>query len=205
MFKIGAACFGIETAHVKAVVKDMELTDDKNYPDFANGVVEYEGQKIFVVDFGEKLFQKIITPLINAKVTENTPALTPSARVEEARKTGLFSSFVGRKKEKNEKARSDEVLPPSQRRQKSVSGLKMEKCQWVDFILVSFQDGEFAIPIDEVIDIFQISEKNIKPIPLFAVKHMSKNFFKGVFSADEKLVLLLDVGNFFKQETYLTD
>lgn len=205
MFKIGAACFGLEIAQVKAVVKDIALTDDKNYPDFANGVVEYEGQKIFVVDFGEKLFQKITIPFINAKVTENTPSLTPSATVVETRKTERFSSFVGRKKEKNEKVRSDEVLPPSQGRQKSVSGLKMEKCRWVDFLLVSFQDGEFAIPIDEVINIFQISEKDIKPIPPFAVMYMSKNFFKGVFSADDKLVLLLDVGNFFKHETYLTD
>ena len=204
VFKIGAACFGLETAQVKAVVKDIALTDDKNYPDFANGVVEYEGQKIFVVDFGEKLFQQTSTPFTDAKVTENTPSLTPSATVVETRKTELFSSFVGRKKEKNEKVRSDEVLPPSQGRQKSVSGLKMGKCR-VDFLLVSFQDGEFAIPIDEVINIFQISEKDIKPIPPFAVMYMSKNFFKGVFSADEKLVLLLDVGNFFKQETYLTD
>lgn len=170
MFKIGAACFGLETAQVKAVVKDLALTDDKNYPDFANGVVEYEGQKIFVVDFGEKLFQQTITPFIDAKVTENTHSLTPS-----------------------------------QGKQKSVSGVKMEKCRWVDFLLVSFQDGEFAIPIDEVINIFQISEKDIKPIPPFAVMYMSKKFFKGVFSADEKLVLLLDVGNFFKQETSLTD
>lgn len=205
MFKIGAACFGLETAHVKAVVKDIALTDDKNYPDFANGVVEYEGQKLFVVDFGEKLFQQTITPFIDAKVTENTPSFTPSATVVETRKTELFSSFVGRKKEKNEKVRSYEVLPPSQGRQKSVSGLKMAKCRWVDFLLISFQDGEFTIPIDEVINIFQISEKDIKPIPPFAVMYMSKKFFKGVFSADEKLVLLLDVGNFFKQETYLTD
>ena len=163
VFKIGAVCFGLETAQVKAIVKDIALTDDKNYPDFANGVVEYEGQKIFVVDFGEKLFQHTTTPSINAKVTENTPSLTPS-----------------------------------QGRQKSASELKMEKYRWVDFLLVSFQGGEFAIPIDAVINIFQISEKEIKPIPPFAVMYMSNNFFKGVFSADEKLVLLLDIGSFFK-------
>lgn len=76
------------------------------------------------------------------------------------------------------------------------SDKQTEKNCMFDFIVVSFKNNEFMIPIDEVIDIFQISEKDITPIPLFAKKHMHKNFFKGVFRINEKLFLLLDIGHF---------
>ena len=70
---------------------------------------------------------------------------------------------------------------------------RIDKCRETEFIVVSFEGNEFVMPIDEIIDIFPVAEKDILPIPAFAVRHMAKNFFQGVFAVGEKLVLILDV------------
>ena len=70
---------------------------------------------------------------------------------------------------------------------------RVNKCRETEFIVASFEGDEFVIPIDEIVDIFQVLEKDIMPIPAFAVRHMAKNFFQGVFAVGEKLVLILDV------------
>ena len=133
VIKIGTECFGIETAYVKTVTKNLIWPDHEHYPDFASDIVEYEGRKVVVVDLG----------------------------------------------------------------------MKTEKCRWSDFIVVSCKDGEFVMLIDEVIDIFQVSEKDIIPIPVFAEKNMSENFFKGVFSKGNTLVLLLDVSKLLNMKDVL--
>ena len=133
VMKIGAECFGIETSYVKAVTKNLIWADHEHCPDFASGVVEYEGRKVFVIDLG----------------------------------------------------------------------MKAERRSWSDFIVVSCKDGEFVMPINEVVDMFQVSEKDIMPIPVFAEKNMSKNFFKGVFSRGNTLVLLLDVGKLLSMKDVL--
>lgn len=120
MFKIGVNCFGIETAHVKSITKNSERVKDKPFPVFADGLVGYDGRKVF-------------------------------------------------------------------------SDKRINKCRETEFIIASFEGNEFVIPIDEIVDIFQILEKDIMPIPAFAVRHMAKNFFQGVFAVGEKLVLILDV------------
>ena len=71
---------------------------------------------------------------------------------------------------------------------------RIDKCRETEFIVASFDGDEFVIPIDEIIDIFPVAEKDILPIPAFAVRCMAKNFFQGVFAVGEKLVLILDVG-----------
>ena len=71
---------------------------------------------------------------------------------------------------------------------------RAEKCREADFIVVSCKNRACAIPVDEVMDIFQVVEKDIVPIPSFAAKAMSKNFFRGVFPLNNILILLLDVG-----------
>ena len=71
---------------------------------------------------------------------------------------------------------------------------RIDKCRETEFIVASFEGDEFVIPIDEIIDIFPVAEKDILPIPAFAVRCMAKNFFQGVFAVGEKLVLILDVG-----------
>ena len=76
---------------------------------------------------------------------------------------------------------------------KVFSDKRVNKCCETEFIVASFEGGEFVIPIDEIIDIFPVGEKDILPIPAFAVRHMAKNFFQGVFDVGEKLVLILDV------------
>ncbi|MBM2833071.1 MAG: CheW-like protein [Candidatus Brocadiaceae bacterium] len=73
------------------------------------------------------------------------------------------------------------------------SDKRINKCRETEFIIASFEGDEFVIPIDEIIDIFPVAEKDILPIPAFAVGHMAKNFFQGVFAVGEKLVLILDV------------
>ena len=70
---------------------------------------------------------------------------------------------------------------------------KTDACRQIEFVEVSFKGDVCVIPIDEVIDIFQVLEKDILPIPAFALRHMAKNFFQGVFDVGEKLVLILDV------------
>ncbi len=77
---------------------------------------------------------------------------------------------------------------------KVFSDKRVNKCRGTEFIIASFEGDEFVIPIDEIIDIFPVAEKDILPIPAFAVRHMAKNFFQGVFAVGEKLVLILDVG-----------
>ena len=71
---------------------------------------------------------------------------------------------------------------------------RTERRQETDFIVVICKNKECAIPVDEVKDIFQAVEKDIAPIPPFAAKAMSKNFFRGVFPLNNILILLLDVG-----------
>jgi len=70
---------------------------------------------------------------------------------------------------------------------------RVNKRRETEFIIASFKGKEFVIPIDEIIDIFHVAEKDITPIPAFAVKRMTKNFFQGVFAVGDKLVLILDV------------
>ena len=71
---------------------------------------------------------------------------------------------------------------------------RINKCRETEFIVASFEGDEFVIPIDEIIDIFPVAEKDILPIPAFAVRCMAKNFFQGVFAVGDKLVLIVDVG-----------
>jgi len=73
---------------------------------------------------------------------------------------------------------------------------KLNKVLWKDFIVVSFENSEYVLPTEETIDIFQISEKDVATIPLFAERNLSKNLFKGVFPIDDKLILILDVSKF---------
>ena len=76
------------------------------------------------------------------------------------------------------------------------SDRKLNKDLWKDFIVVLFKNSEYILPTEETIDIFQISEKDIAPIPLYAERNLSKNLFKGVFPIDDKLILILDVSKF---------
>ncbi|MGQ3683503.1 MAG: chemotaxis protein CheW [Candidatus Loosdrechtia sp.] len=71
-----------------------------------------------------------------------------------------------------------------------------KNCLTADLVIVSFNGNKYLLQVDEIIDIFQVDEKDILPFPAFAKKHMSKYFFKGVFCIDSKLVLLLDVSKF---------
>ena len=121
VFKIGVTCFGIETAYVKSITKNLEWINDEPFLNFADGHVDYDGRKVFLDN-------------------------------------------------------------------------RVNKCRETEFIVASFEGDEFVIPIDEIIDIFPVAEKDILPIPAFAVRCMAKNFFQGVFAVGEKLVLILDVG-----------
>ncbi len=71
-----------------------------------------------------------------------------------------------------------------------------DRLQEMECIIVSFGGNEFAIPIDETVDIFQVLEKDIASVPLYAEKGMSKKLFKGVSAIGDKLVLVLDVSRF---------
>ncbi len=71
---------------------------------------------------------------------------------------------------------------------------RAEKCREADFVVVSCKGRECVIPVDEVMDIFQVVEKDIVPIPSFAAKAMSRNFYSGVFLLNNIMILLLDVG-----------
>lgn len=73
---------------------------------------------------------------------------------------------------------------------------RTESHQETDFIVVICKNKECVIPVDEIKDIFQAVENDIVPIPPFAVKGMKKNFFRGVFSISNALILLLDVRRF---------
>jgi chemotaxis signal transduction protein len=159
VFKIMGACFGIETMYVKVVTKNLKRVNSEHYPDFADGVLEYNVRKVFVINMEKMFFHKANMSLRDSKEYEN--------QIPPFLKEGQWK------------------FP--------FSGEKIKKCQEVDFIVVSFKVGEFVMPIDEMLDTFQVSEKDILSIPAFAVRHMSKDFFKGVFAIGDKLVLILDV------------
>ena len=166
VFKIGATCFGIETAYVKSIAKNLEWISDEPFPDFASGLVEYNGRRVLVIDLEKKFLMKTEKPFVNTLENENPPQ---------------SSFFKGGLMGIN-------VFPDK----------RINKCRETEFIVVSLEDNEFVIPIDEVVDIFQIPEKDILSIPAFAVRHMPKDFFKGVFSnVDDKLILLLDIRKLF--------
>ena len=127
VFEIGKVRFGIETMHVKNVIKRPDWINTEHFPNFTGGIVECYGQKMVVLNF------------------------------------------------------SDE---------------KLDKELWNDFIVVSFKNIKYILPTEKIIDIFQIPEKDIAPIPLYAVRNLSEDFFKGVFPVDDKLILILDVSKF---------
>ena len=127
VFEIGKVCFGIETMYVKTVIKHPEWINTEHFPNSTGGIVEYNGQKMVVLNFSDQ---------------------------------------------------------------------KLDKNLWNDFIVVSFENSEYILPTEETIDIFQISEKDIAPIPLYVERNLSKNLFKGVFPVDDKLILILDVSKF---------
>lgn len=73
-----------------------------------------------------------------------------------------------------------------------------EEKNWLPhFIMVSFSDNEWVIPIDEVIDVFQVMEKDILHIPVFVEKYLPKHVFLGVFTTKDTLMLMLDVNRLF--------
>ncbi len=69
---------------------------------------------------------------------------------------------------------------------------KEETFRNADFVVVSCKDRIFVMPIDEVVDIYQVMEKDISPIPLLVKRTITKNLFQGVFCVNDALVLLLD-------------
>lgn len=144
LFRIGATCFGIETAYVKSVAKNLGWVNDKPAPDFADGLVIYEGRAIAVIDL-KKQFS-----------------------IKPASSFGVLSD--------------DRNLP----------GLRAD----MECIVILFAGNEFVITIDEIIDIFQVLEKDITSIPLYAEKDMSRKLFKGVSAIGDKLILVLDVSRF---------
>ncbi len=79
----------------------------------------------------------------------------------------------------------------------------VEKNWWTHFIMVSFANNEWVIPIDEVIDIFQVEEKDILHIPVFVEKHLSMQLFRGVFNMKDTLIFMLDVNKFFSRANSL--
>ena len=170
VFKIEATCFGIETAYVKSITKNLGWINDEPFPDFADGNVDYDGRKVLVIDLEKKFIHKTNVAL---KGTSGSGVL-PESPLD---KWGLCDSHLlgkwGEEKVMNE---------------------KVAECHQIKFIVVSFKNYEFVIPIDEIVDIFQVSEKDILSIPAFAVRHISKNIFKGVFAIGNKLVLILDAG-----------
>ncbi len=173
VFKIGVTCFGIETAYVKSITKNLGWINDEPFPSFADGNVDYDGRKVLVIDLGRKFVHKTNVAL---KGTSDSEVL-PESPLTPFNKRGLCDSHLlgewGGEAVRNEKA---------------------AECHQMKFIVVSFKNDEFVIPIDEIVDIFQVSEKDILSIPAFAVRHISKNIFKGVFTIGDKLVLILDVG-----------
>lgn len=172
VMKIGVECFGMETSYVKAVTKNLIWADHEHCPDFASGVVEYEGRKVLVIDLEKKFIHKTNVAL---KGTSGSGNLLKSPQPP-FDKGELSDSHLLEKRGEGE-----------------VRDEKVDECHRIEFIVVSFKDGECVIPIDEIVDIFQVSEKDTLSIPVFAMRHMSKNFFKGVFAIGDKLVLILDV------------
>jgi len=171
VFKIGANCFGIETAYVKSITKNLGWISDEPFPDFASGLVEYNGRKMLVIDLEKKFIHKINVALKGTISSENL-LKSPQPPFD---KGGFYDSrLLGKWGEE-------------------VRNKRVEECHQIEFIVVSFKDGECVIPIDEIVDIFQVTEKDIMSIPAFAVRHMFKNFYKGVFAIGDKLVLILDV------------
>lgn len=80
------------------------------------------------------------------------------------------------------------VINPFHKREETFHG--------ADFIVVSCKGRNFVMPIGEVVDIYQVMEKDISPIPLLVKKTIPKNLFQGVFCVNDTLVLLLDVSMF---------
>lgn len=68
--------------------------------------------------------------------------------------------------------------------------------RWLSFVEVSLDKNEYVIPVHEIVNIFRVSENTIMPIPPFAKRHLSKNFFTGVICVDSKLLLMLDISKF---------
>jgi chemotaxis signal transduction protein len=173
VFKIGVTCFGIETAYVKSIIKNLGWINDEPFPDFADGNVDYDGRKVLVIDLEKKFIHKTNVAL---KGTRGSGVLPESPQTP-FDKGGLCDSHLLGKWGEEE-----------------VRDEKVAECHQIKFIVVSFKNDEFVIPIDEIVDIFQVSEKDILSIPAFAVRHVSKNIFKGVFAIGNKLVLILDIG-----------
>ena len=170
VFKIGVTCFGIETAYVKSITKNLGWINDEPFLDFADGHVDYDGRKVSVIDLEKKFIYKTNVAL---KGTSGSGVL-PESPLD---KWGLCDSHLLGKWGEEE-----------------VRDEKTDECHQIEFIIVSFRNEQFAIPINEIVNIFQVSEKDILSIPAFAVRHISKNIFKGVFAIGDKLVLILDVG-----------
>ena len=174
VFKIGVTCFGIETAYVKSITKNLGWINDEPFLDFADGHVDYDGRKVSVIDLEKKFIYKTNVAL---KGTSGSGVLLESPQTP-FDKGGLCDSHLFGKWGEEE-----------------VRDEKTDECHQIEFIVVSFKNEEFVIPIDEIVDIFQVSEKDILSIPAFVVRHISKNIFKGVFAIGNKLVLILDAGN----------
>ncbi|MBM4056470.1 MAG: hypothetical protein FJ264_17755 [Planctomycetes bacterium] len=56
VFKIGATCFGIETAYVKTVTKNLEGVYAEPLSGIGVGIAGYDGQKICMFDLEKKFF-----------------------------------------------------------------------------------------------------------------------------------------------------
>lgn len=70
---------------------------------------------------------------------------------------------------------------------------KTGKWDKTEILILSFSGCEFAVLIEEIKDIFPVPEKDILPIPPYAERYMSEKFFRGLFSVNGQLVLLLDI------------
>jgi chemotaxis signal transduction protein len=173
VFKIEVTCFGIETAYVKSITKNLRWLNEEPFPDFADGHVDYDGRKVLVINLEKKFIYKTNIAL---KGTSSSGVLPESPQTTFV-KGGLCDSHLFGKWGEEE-----------------VRDESVDECHQIEFIVVSFRNEQFVIPIDEIVDIFQVSEKDILSIPAFAVRHISKNIFKGVFAIGDKLVLILDVG-----------
>jgi hypothetical protein len=71
-----------------------------------------------------------------------------------------------------------------------------------EIIILSFSGCEFAILIEEIKDIFPIPKKDILPIPPYAERYMSEKFFRGLFSVNGQLVLLMDILKITQSKSY---
>jgi chemotaxis signal transduction protein len=81
----------------------------------------------------------------------------------------------------------------------AVSGNAGNEKDWVEYVVLHANGYECAVVVGEVVDVYRISEGDIAAIPLFALKRMSGNFFKGVFRINDGLALMLDVPEYCKE------